>query len=95
MCADQHAGLGEGCPSTDSRAGLGIVKVVNADPVPRDVRLVLAGAAAVQPVGRVQVLAAPELSAVNTLDDPDTSLRVLAKSVEWAPISYANSRRTL
>ncbi|WP_165235912.1 alpha-L-arabinofuranosidase C-terminal domain-containing protein [Aquisphaera insulae] len=58
------------CASLDARTGQVVLKIVNARPGPRDVHIRLEGVSSVRPTGEAQVLAAPDLNAVNTLDDP-------------------------
>ena len=52
------------------QSGQIILKVVNAQPTARAVRISLAGARGVQATGEIQVLSASDLNAVNTLDLP-------------------------
>jgi alpha-N-arabinofuranosidase len=58
------------CASTDPASSQVILKIVNAQPTSQDLKIALAGAAAVQPSGEMQVLSTLDLNALNTLDDP-------------------------
>ncbi|QEH31942.1 Extracellular exo-alpha-L-arabinofuranosidase precursor [Aquisphaera giovannonii] len=58
------------CASADAPSGQVVLKIVNARPEPRDVRIRLEGVASVEPTGELLTLASPDLNAVNTLDDP-------------------------
>jgi len=69
------------CASRDAQTGQIILKVVNAQPTVRNVRISLAGAKGVQQTGEMQVLAASDLAAVNTLDQP-TRVSPVASSVQ-------------
>jgi alpha-L-arabinofuranosidase len=68
--ADDAAEKLYACASADARTGQIVLKIVNARPTDRDVRIRLEGVASVQPTGELQVLAASDPNAVNTLDDP-------------------------
>jgi alpha-L-arabinofuranosidase len=56
--------------SFDEPTGEVVLKVVNADPSSREVRINLAGAAKVNPSGKAFVLANSDLKAENSLDEP-------------------------
>jgi alpha-N-arabinofuranosidase len=56
--------------SLDDRVGEVVLKVVNAAPSPREVRINLAGAKRVNQVGKAFVLASSDLKAENSLEEP-------------------------
>jgi len=56
--------------SVDNRTGEAILKLVNAEPSPRQVRINLAGATQVNRSGKAFILASSDLKAENSLDEP-------------------------
>jgi alpha-N-arabinofuranosidase len=56
--------------SIDDRSGEAVLKIVNAEAAPRELRISLAGAAKIGSTGRAFVLAASDLKAENSLDEP-------------------------
>jgi alpha-N-arabinofuranosidase len=56
--------------SIDDRTGEAVLKIVNAEPASRELRVSLAGAAKVGPAGKASILAGSDLKAENSLDEP-------------------------